>query len=472
MRASRLLPILFALVPATGCGDDIIFPDQTEVPDPALNGVFPAKGFTDRTLRVQISGDGTEFTGTPTVSFGADITVATVELSSPSTLFANITIAGAAAVGKRDVKVTNGDAGELTLAAAFDVQNPLEILTAGANLQGGLNQVVIINHDPENPFLGTLEVTGGAGVEIFIDEDTQTESLAIGTVFIDGDAVSGPIIVNDLLGDVTSRGADLEVTPRAPTPLTAPGKGPDFAVANASLTATTAYFSFAADPALWRGTVSIDNPAGDAPLLIWLPDGKWANSRGFLTDDILPVSATTTMNVVVFDGFATGTVFDLAVDNLHDLTGAVALAEVEDNDEFDGNGQIVPDDQDVTFFTGVLNSDDTGFDDLVYNLEDGDQIHATTTTGTLGSADTAIFVFDEDFNVVDGNGFEDDSFCCGDVVGLAINDDISAATALFASDVTTDILPAGKYVVEVIASFFAFDDPYEMAVTVQHNVKL
>ena len=137
MRSTRLLPLLFALIPAA-CGDDIIFPDQVEVPDPALNGVFPSKGFTDRALRVEISGDGTEFSGTPTVSFGADITVVSVELSSPSTLFANITIAGAAAVGKRDVTVTNG-AEALTLTAAFDVQNPLEVITLGPSLQWGRN---------------------------------------------------------------------------------------------------------------------------------------------------------------------------------------------------------------------------------------------------------------------------------------------------------------------------------------------
>ena len=112
MRATSFLALVIALAPiAFGCGDDIKFPDQS---DPALNGVFPAKGFTDRTIRVEISGDGTEFTGTPTVSFGDAIAVTGVELSSPSTLFATITIASAASLGKRDVVVTNG-AGQSSL---------------------------------------------------------------------------------------------------------------------------------------------------------------------------------------------------------------------------------------------------------------------------------------------------------------------------------------------------------------------
>ena len=466
MRSTRLLPLLFALIPAA-CGDDIKFPDQVEVPDPALNGVFPAKGFTDRTLRVEISGDGTEFTGTPTVSFGADITVVSVELSSPSTLFANISIAGAAAIGKRDVVVTNG-ADPLTLTAAFDVQNPLEVVLDGPVLQGGLNQVLIINHDPENPFLGTLEVTGGTGVEVFLDEQSQTESIAIGTKFVDNDAASGPLVVNDILLDTTvSRGPAITVTPRAPTALTAPGKGPAFQLLGATLTNTTALFSFAGTPALWRGTTSIAS-LETPPNLIWLPGGKWANARGFATDDLLAIPAATTMNVVVFDGFAIGSVFDLDVDKFHDLTGFVALAEVEDNDEFDnGNGQIVPDTQDVTLFSGLLNSDDTGFDDLVYNLEAGDQLHVTTA-----GADTVVFIFDDGFNTVGGNGFETNSFCCGNLVGLAANDDINEATFLFASDTTSDPLPAGTYFVEVSASFFAFDDPYDMAITVIHNPAL
>lgn len=481
MRSTRLLPILFALVPALGCGDDIKFPDPTELPDPALNGVFPAKAFTDRTLRVQISGDATEFTGTPTVSFGADITVVSVELSSPSTLFANISIAGAAAVGKRDVTVTNG-AEALTLTAAFDVQNPLEIITDGPVLQGGLNQVLIINHDPENPFLGTLEVTGGSGVAIFIDDASQTESIAQGTVFVDTNAVSGPLVVNDILLDTTvSRGPSLEVTPRTPTALTAPGKGPSFQVLGASLTNTTALFSFQSESAIWRGTTSIADPDGIAPLLIWLPGGKWANARAFNTDDLIPVTDGSVMNVVVFDGFATGTVFDLAVDEFHALPGAVALAEVEDNDFFVDGPQVLPDNQDVTLFTGLLNADDTGFDDIQVTLEAGDQIHVTTTRGAGGNADTAVYVFDDqDFITVDGNGTETDPFCLNfgscftgtsDFVGFAASDDINEATFLFASDTTSVPLPAGTYVIEVVSSVFGNDDDYEMGISIIHNAQ-
>jgi hypothetical protein len=471
MRSIRLLPLLFALVPAIGCGDDIKFPDQTELPDPVLNGVFPAKGFTDRTLRVEISGDGTEFTDAATVEFGPDITVTSVELASPGTLFANITI-GAAQVGKRDVTVTNGDA-ELKLTAAFEVLTPLEIITDGPALQWGRNQMLIINRDPESPFLGSLEVTAGPGVTVVVDEQSRTETIVLAELFIDSDGATGPVVVNDILLDtVTSRGGNLEIIPRTPTALTAPGKGPTFQVLDATLTNTTAVFSYTANAdGIWRTTTSVDVGVIE-PTMFFLLDGKWANATGGGADDLRLLDSGATVNVVMFDDFFTGTVFDLAADNFHDLTGAVALAEVEDNDEFDGNGQVIPANQDVTIFTGLLNSDDTGFDDLVVTVNNGDRIRVTTTTGSAGVADTAVFVLDDTFSIVDGNGFETNSFCCGNLVGLAANDDVNEGAFLFASDTTSDPLPAGTYIVDAASSLtLAFgipadDEPYEMAVTI------
>src|SRR5262245_49412847 len=96
---TRLLAL--ALVPAFGCGDDLKFPDQTVLPDPQLNGVFPASGFTDRKIRVEISGDASEFSSGAQVSFsGAGITVSNTAISSPSDMFLDVTIAGDAAIGK------------------------------------------------------------------------------------------------------------------------------------------------------------------------------------------------------------------------------------------------------------------------------------------------------------------------------------------------------------------------------------
>lgn len=475
MRLTRLLPLLIAVVPAAGCGDDIKFPDPTELPDPALNGVFPAQGFTDRTLRVEISGDGTDFTGTPTVDFGEGITVGPVELSSPSTLFATITITGNAILGKHDVKVKNGDT-ELLLTAAFDVQTPLEIITLGPSLQWGRNQILVINHDPSSPFLGNLAASAGAGVTIILDPSVQTESIAFGDVFLDDNAASGSVVINDVLLDtVTSRGGVLEVTPRTPTALTAPGKGPAFQVLGTTLTDTTAVFSYTATaPGIWRTTA--DGAAG-TPSIFLLPDGKWANAIQSGADNVALLANAQTVNIVTFDDFNTGLVYDLSADLFHDTTGAVVLNEVEDNDFFTGTPQAIPSGQDVTVFKGVLNTDDSGFDDITLDLEDGDVVRVTTTTGPNGFADTAVMIFDPTFTLQPGNGFEDDPFCIGfgtcfpgeeDFVDFAANDDINADAFLFASDTTSDPLPAGTYVIEAVSSFFAGDDSYEMAITITH----
>ncbi len=465
MRASRLLILVLALAPtAFGCGDDIKFPEP-DLPDPALNGVFPAKGFTDRTLRVEISGDATEFTGTPTISFGPGISVAGVELSSPSTLFATITIAGDAVVGKRDVVVTSGGA-DLTLTAAFDVQNPLEVVLDGPALQGGVGFLLVINHDPETPFLGTLTMSAGPGTTIRIDG--QTESTASGTVFLDTDAASGPLVITDtLLDTITSRAGELPVTPRAATVLTSPGKGPTFAANDVTMAATTSLFSFTGVSAIYRGTT--DSADFFAPLIVWLPGGKWANQRGFLTDDVIPVAQGETMFLVAVDEFLeTGFQFDLAVDEFHSLPGAVALAEVEDNDFFDGTPQVIA--QDETLFKGLLNSDDSGFDDLQVTVANGERIRVTVTTGRNGTADPTVVIFDNvNFNLVDGNGFEDQTASGGsDFTGLAGNDDINVNANLFASDVLSDPLPAGTYTVEITPSIFSFgnDDPYEAGISI------
>src|SRR5262249_12580732 len=82
-----------ALVPgcsALGCGTA-----------PSPGGGSPAEGFTGRKLRVEISGDATDWKDGATVDFGAGVTVASVTVASPTDLFADITIDPAATVGAR-----------------------------------------------------------------------------------------------------------------------------------------------------------------------------------------------------------------------------------------------------------------------------------------------------------------------------------------------------------------------------------
>jgi hypothetical protein len=100
----------------------------TPNPVPTLSIVAPSSGNRLETLNVVLT--GTNFvSGVTTVSFGADIAVNSMTISSPTTLTANITVG--AATGPRDVSVTNPapGGGTATLTGGFTVTNPLPAST-------------------------------------------------------------------------------------------------------------------------------------------------------------------------------------------------------------------------------------------------------------------------------------------------------------------------------------------------------
>jgi hypothetical protein len=85
---------------------------------PTVGSVSPNNGKTGQTLTVTIS--GTNFTGTSAVSFGSRITVNSMHVDNDNQITATINIGNAAAIGPRDVSVTN-TAGKGTLANGFTV---------------------------------------------------------------------------------------------------------------------------------------------------------------------------------------------------------------------------------------------------------------------------------------------------------------------------------------------------------------
>jgi hypothetical protein len=455
---SSLLAILLAFVPAAlGCGDDIKFPDPPEVPDPAINAVIPAEGFSGRSIRVQVSGDGTEFTEAATVVFGDGITVDGVELASPSSLFVNITLAPDAALGLRDIIVTDTDA-TLTLPESFEVQDALVVVQDSSLSQGGIGFIRIINKDPANPFVGDLTVTGGTGTEIIVSSFTGNEISA--TVFLDTDAAPGPIEVEDALGSsvIVGRGNDLPVQARTATPMQPPGKGTGFA-ATATMSDLTLLFSFTATSALQVGIGFNNSSASFSPTLVWLPGGKWANARGFSdADSLIPTTAGQQMFLVLFDAeFFTGDEYDVIVAEFEPLPNVVNLAEVEPNNVLP---QAVSGAQ--TLFTGALatsNDDDV----LKVTLTDGQFIRVITTMGPQDAADTEIEVFSDDGSVVGSLDVDDSS-----IEGPFDDDFIQLGEFL-----ETASQSAGDYFVVIRSSFFAspVNAAYEASIVVEDGLQ-
>jgi len=222
-RLMRTLPPVLLVAVLASCGGT----------DPSASGVFPAAGFLGRQMRVQISGDATEWNASTKVNFGEGVTVDSITVSSPTALFANITISDTAPVGLRDVVVTGGD--NVTLEEAFEIESPITISFRGNAAQGSIGVLDIVNHDFDTPFDTTSTgdgffsplvytgMTAQAGNGVRISFDNVTPYGASATVLMDIDAVSGALsIISGPAGKTTAfpLGADLAIAPRTAIALT------------------------------------------------------------------------------------------------------------------------------------------------------------------------------------------------------------------------------------------------------------
>ena len=262
--------------------------------DPSASGVFPHSGFLGRQMRVEISGDATEWGASTKVNFGEGVTVDSVDVASPTALFANITISDTAPVGLRDVVVTGGD--NVTLKQSFEIESPITITMRGTTAQGSIAILDVVNHDFDTPFdttstgdglftpLEFVGMTATAGTGVTITFDNVGSYTASATVLIDIDAATGPFkIASGPTGMLTSfpLGADLAIAPRTAMAL--------MAGMNATATATKPYESFlyeftpAAFPALARFQSSTTGD-GDPRVAVLDATGKFSELLGASAD--------------------------------------------------------------------------------------------------------------------------------------------------------------------------------------------
>lgn len=280
----RTLPPVLLIALVAACGGT----------DPSASGVFPASGFLGRKMRVEISGDATEWGASTKVNFGEGVTVDSVDVASPTALFANITIADSAPVGERDVVVTGGD--NVTLKAAFEIESPITISFRGNAAQGSIGVLDIVNHDFDTPFdtsstgdglfspLVFTGMTAQAGNGVTINFDNVTPYGASATVLVDTDGATGPLsITSGPAGKSTSfpLGEDFAIAPRTAMALTAG--------MNVTATATKPYESFlyeftpAMFPSLARFQVTSTTTTARGRLAV-TPTGKFADLLGAAAD--------------------------------------------------------------------------------------------------------------------------------------------------------------------------------------------
>ena len=295
--------------------------------NPSVSGVTPPKTFLARTVDVSISGYGTSWSSTTKVDFGgADIAVNKITVASPTALVVNISTSSSAALGPRNVTVTDG-ANTETFKDAFEVLSPVSWTFQGTLAQGTLllatATVLDITTpldttqvpDPSNPFgtiPGNVAVTGPAGVTA--SAISATDFGATFELFVDVPTAAG---MADLTLVSGPPGAMTNVSFPAPKSLNLAARTPTALTSGTATTGTTAtiyatsLYSFTAPSAsLSIVDFSVSTTSSTAtPALIVLPsDGKWADqvaagqaSAGPASFTILSTTATPYYGVT-FDG--------------------------------------------------------------------------------------------------------------------------------------------------------------------------
>ncbi len=150
----RVLPLLVALFACNGGGETDTDADTNATIEPSVSAVIPSTVYTHRRLDVAISGYATSWTDTVVIDFGEGIDVIDYTVASPTAILVDIDVHRDAALGLRDVVVTQG-ADTTRYAGAFEVKAPLEVSVEGTFAQGSILVGEAIQSDPSTPFDAT-----------------------------------------------------------------------------------------------------------------------------------------------------------------------------------------------------------------------------------------------------------------------------------------------------------------------------
>lgn len=441
----RVLGLLVCAMPLfAACGDDV---------EQSASGVFPSSGFLGREVRVEVNGDNTSFGAGTTVSFGAGVTVDAVEVSSPTVLFATLTIDPTAAAGFNDVTVTDGGS-TLTMTGAFELRNPVEVNLLDPVPQGGFGTVLIENKDLENLFdtrtdqFGDFLATATAGAGVTVSVVDVTEFSMTLSVVTDVDAASGPLtIVSDGL---TSPAGDLEITPRTAQPLTAGTP--------ATLTTDPAGNLFevtAATADLLHLEIGTNDPNGNPGFVVLPASGKFADALGgHAVDNRLPAAGDKYYLIVTdFGGFFSPPTFGYQASLLAStvsLTGVTPVADIANNNTSAVAQQLTGP---IAHFQGALaDTNDSDFVKITLGATDRIRVHVTDADVFT---DTMVSIFEADGTTPLVDDFGDD----------IVDHDFD-----FGEDVSAASTGAGTYFVQITASTFGgympANDPYDLVIEV------
>lgn len=452
----RIKSIAFiALLGASACGGDDSGDDtNTVAPTPSANAVIPADGFAGRQVRVQISGDNTNWDSSTTVQFGDGITVGAITVASPTAIFAQITIAADAKLGTRDVTVSDNT----KLTGAFEVTSPTKITYEGTTAQGSIGLFTITNLDVANQFDATstgdgfftplvytnFELAGPAGANFVISSVSPFS--ASGTFLIDTDAGAGGAVTvkSGPASGVVSSPVDNNLTIAARTPMALTANTAASVAAGKAFSSSLFTFTTGATGAINDFAASSTNTDATPAVFVLPSSGHWADELGVGTSDApfetLTNSATTYILVALDESGEDGHPFAVKPT----ITAATVLSDVEPNNT-KATAQAI-----ATLPGGVAGAtltDDTDQDWFMVTVPAGKKLNIVT--GGDPGCDTLIDVWK-----ADGTTNVDES------------DDSDYLDTL-----TTAALTAGTYYVEISASqagyFTTSQNHYTATITVQ-----
>jgi hypothetical protein len=161
-------------------------------PAPTVASIAPASGFRRQTLDVTVTGSNF-ISGVSTVSFGTDITVNSIIVNSATRMTANITISANAALGARDVTVSNAfpGGGTATLARTFAVGHAIPTLISLEPDNGNRLQTLDVVFTGAGFIEGITTVNTEPGITINSITVTSATSLTA-NLTITAKAATGP----------------------------------------------------------------------------------------------------------------------------------------------------------------------------------------------------------------------------------------------------------------------------------------
>jgi len=424
MRMSRvgLLSLsLFTLV-ALGCSGDAGPQGPAGQPgeegpsaDPSISAITPGKAFISRRADVTISGFNTVWTDGVSIDFGPGITIVDKKIASPTAIVATIEIDAAAAIGPRDVNVTEGDA-KVTYAGAFTLETPLEVTFLGTQAQGSILVGSAKQRDLSTPFDLTttgdgfftplvytnLAVSGSAGVAGGV-EGAQLYGADL-TVFTDVTAAAGPgdvTVASGLPGEeiLSPAPGSLQIAARQPTAIT-PGM-----ILNGTVDqpfATVLYQYTPSGPGKIIAVEALADSPDASPAFAVLPaSGKFADLIAFEEAPTVEVGAEPVYFIYWDNTGTSGYGFDVSVTEL-------VPAEVEPNNTC-AQAQVVatlPASLDAFKLSDKDDQDWLAID--IAEADVGKAIHVVTTPGEA-QTDTFVEIVDSDCTTVLGES-EDSNY--------------------------------------------------------------